>query len=252
MSGQARGAADLSGTSQGELTAGGYAEDRCALSWRLQVAGLYLPAFAVAFFAVSLLTGMPAVTWTALAVLFLTTAWWAAGGSWIRYLWPTGIRIDADGVRIGGVGWAERHRGQVRTRTAIVPRQCSQVFACPWSGVLSIGVTGDDQVLKAARRQACRGRKPTPLGNLAVPSMRAALVLRVDTDRAQVPAIRAASGIGWYAAAADGYHQPLWVVPTRRPARLREALAMLPPAAAVLGDPRAEFGDGPSARWPQD
>jgi len=41
---------------------------------------------------------------------------------------------------------------------------------------------------------AYHGRKPTPLGNLAAPFMRAALVIVVEREHADLPEIRAARG----------------------------------------------------------
>ena len=63
--------------------------------------------------------------------------------------------------------------------------------------MLSIGVTRDRALLKLMNRRAYRGRKLTPLGNLAVPFMRAALVIWVDEAEARIPDIRPASGPMW-------------------------------------------------------
>ena len=71
-------------------------------------------------------------------------------------------------------------------------------------------------------------RKLTPLGNLAVPFMRAALVITVDTAQASVPEIRPATSLLWVNFPEPGYQQPIWISPTRRPAQLRRALAALP------------------------
>jgi hypothetical protein len=216
-----------------------YAENRCAVTWMIMVVGLYAPAVAISLVVAALIAGNQAFFWIALAILMIAVAAWVAGsGDWVRYAWPTGIRMDAAGVRIGGVRWAEKHPGRVRTRKAIVPRQYSQVFSCPWGSVLGIGVTTDRDLLRKLNRQAYRGRKLTPLGNLAVPFMRAALVIWVDEARAQVPEIRPATGLLWFNYAEGGYHQPVWVVPTRRPAEVARALPALPVPAAAIRDPR--------------
>ena len=229
----------------------GYAEDRCALDWLLLTSGIYAPVLAIGLFAAALAAGIVALNWVAIAIVFLTAAWWAAGGSWLRYVWPTGIRLTASGVRIGGLEWAERHPGQARTGQAIVPRQYSQVFSCPWSGVLGIGVTTDHHVLSAMKRQAYRGRRLTPLGNLATPFMRAALVIWIDQDQAQLPDIRPARSHAWSNCSAPGFHQPIWVVPTRRPAELTGALSLLPLPAGAVRDPAEMTGEGsPVADWP--
>ncbi len=228
-----------SGSVQGREVQSSYAEDRCALTWPLLTAGLYGPVLAIALFVVALAVRVPVFYWTALALLGLAvTAWVTGGGSFLQYFWPLGIRLDQDGVRIGGVRWAERHPGQVRTGTAIVPKQYSQVFSVPWDGVLSIGLTSERDLLKIMRRRAYRGRKLTPLGNLATPFMRAALVIWADEAKAQMPKIRPATGALWFSFPEPGYHQPVWVVPTRHPARLATALSVLPLPSGLVRDPR--------------
>ena len=136
----------------------------------------------------------------------------------------------------------------MRERSAIVPRQYSQVFSYPWEGVVRVGVITDRAGLKVMNRHAYRGRKPTPLGNLAVPFMRAALVTLVGEDQAHTPRIRPATGILWSGGPAGGYYaegfrQPLWVVPTRHPKALEAALGPLAPTADRIRGPRdLEFG----------
>ncbi|HET9897339.1 MAG TPA: hypothetical protein VFQ44_20595 [Streptosporangiaceae bacterium] len=229
----------------------GYAENRSALRWPLLTAGLYAPVLGLVSFTGSLMSASPALIWLALGVLFAAVAIWIFGsGMWLRYLWPTGIRLDSDGLRIGGVSWAERHEGRARRRAALVPWQCSQVFSCPWTGVLSIGVTTDPSAVKIMKRYAHRGRKPTPLGNLAAPYMRAALVIWVDESQARTPRIRPATSMWWSNRAGEGYHQPLWIVPTRHPAALSEALGQAPLTSARRQDPRELFRfDPPVAQW---
>ena len=188
----------------------GYAEDRSALTWPLLTTGLYAPVLAIALFIAALAVQAPALYWPAFGFLLVAvTAWIVTSGSFLQYFWPMGIRLNADGLRIGGVRWAEGHRDQSRASKAIVPKQYSQVFSCRWSGVLAIGVTTDRALLKIMKRNAYRGRKLTPLGNLAVPFMRAALVIWVDQAQAKLPAIRPASGPLWYNFPEPGYHQPL-------------------------------------------
>jgi hypothetical protein len=43
----------------------------------------------------------------------------------LPYEWPLGMRLDPDGLRIGGVQWAERHPGR-RWRKATVPHHYGQ------------------------------------------------------------------------------------------------------------------------------
>jgi hypothetical protein len=241
------GKARAAGAAGAADSAAGYAEDHCALDAPLLATGIYVPVLAIAFFAAALVAQIPALSWAAIGIVFLTAAWWAAGGgSWLRYVWPAGIRLDQTGVRIGGVSWAERHPGQVRKRMAIVPRQYSQVFSCPWIGVRSIGVTTDREAIRTMKQHAYRGRRPTPLGNLAAPYMRAALVIWIDQDQAQLPAIRPATNMVWSNYPAPGFHQPIWVVPTRRPGQLAAALALLPLPSGTVRDPRDLFSDDDS------
>jgi hypothetical protein len=228
----------------------GYQENHVALRWPLLTFGLYAPAAALALLIAGIAVGQPAFFWVTLGVLMASVIAWGAGGQWLPYVWPTAIRLDADGVRLGGLRWADRHPGRTRARTAVVPRQHSQVFACPWDAVLSIGVTTDRAALTAMRKHAHRGLQPTPLGDLAVPFMRAALVVRVDLSRARVPAIRAAGGPLWRSYNAPGFDQPVWVVPTRHPERLSQALAIVPLPSGVVRDPGPDFtGPDPVPDW---
>jgi hypothetical protein len=217
-----------------------YAEDHCALRWPFLAAGLYVP---LAVLALAVLAGvLPKLEliWVLLLLFVgipLATVW-AARGQLLPYAWPAGIRLDADGVRIGGVRWAEKHPGRAR-RKPTVPHQYGQVFSCPWDGVQRIGVTRNHEAIKVMIRHAYYGRKPTPLGNLAVPFMRAALVIWVEQEHAAVPEIRPARGplsVNW---SSPGYHQPIWVIPTRHPGQLETALATLPLPAGTIGDPYA-------------
>ena len=246
--------AKVAGTASGDPSdslATSYTEDQCALDLPLLTSGIYAPVLAIGLFAAALAAGITALSWVAIAIVFVTAAWWAAGGVWLHYVWPTGMRLNESGVRIGGLRWAERHPGQVRTSQAIVPRQYSQVFSCPWNGVLGIGVTTDHEVLRAMKRHAYRGRRPTPLGNLATPFMRAALVIWVDEDQAHFPEIRPARSAAWSNRSAPGFHQPIWVVPTRRPGELTRALPLLPLPAGTVRDPGEITGEGsPVADWP--
>lgn len=242
-----RGASGMHGDGQ---PAASYAEDRCALNWPLLTAGVYAPVLAIALFVAVLATGASVLDWPSLAILILAAfAWMACGGVWLPYLRPTGIRLDMTGVRIGGVRWAQRHPGRVRQRTAIVPRQCSQVFGCPWNAVRGIGVTTDPAVIRVMKRNAYRGRRLTPLGNLATPFMRSALVIWVDMDRAQVPQIRQATNPLWSSNAQPGFNQPVWVVPTRHPSRLQAALAQLPLPSGALREVSGLVGPGSPAGW---
>ncbi len=220
-----------------------YAEDHCALNWRFLAAGLYAQAAAVAAFvaAVVLHSG---VSWALLALIFLLEFSWIAFGQVLPYTWPLSIRLDSGGLRIGGVRWEQRHPG--RTRKATVPHQYGQVFACRWDGVRRIGVTSDRKAIKTMVRRAAHGQRQTPLGNLAVPFMRAALVILVDPDQCTLPPITPARGLLSVNWSSPGFHQPLWVVPTRHPAELEAALATVPLPPGTAGGPCPGADGGPS------
>jgi hypothetical protein len=225
-------------TGSPDAPTGAYAENHCALRWPLMLTGLYAPVIALAVFALGLALQDGALYWPALAVLGLGFVAWSFRGELLPYVWPAGIRLDAGGVRIGGVRWAEKHPGRVR-RKATVPHQYGQVFSCSSDGVRRIGVTRNRQAIKVLIRHAYHGRKPTPLGNLAAPFMRAALVIQVDSEHAGLPEIRPARGplsVNW---SSPGYHQPIWVIPTRHPGKLETALATVPLPAGTVGDPYA-------------
>jgi hypothetical protein len=213
-----------------------YAEDHCALNWRLLAAGLGAPVAVIALFIVTLATPLSRAWVGPLLGIVALTGVWTVCGQMLPYVWPVGIRLDSEGLQIGGTRWAERHPGR-RRRKATVPHQYGQVFACSWDGVQHIGVTRNRKAIKVLVRGAAHGRRPTPLGNLAAPFMRAALVAWVEPDHAMLPRISPARGplsVNW---SSPGYRQPVWVAPTRRPAELEAALASVPLAPGTVSDP---------------
>jgi hypothetical protein len=223
-----------------------YVEDHCALNWRFLSAGLLAPAAEAAALitAITLYRGAP-VFWALLAVALILQFTWIARGQVLPYAWPAAMRLDSGGLQIGGVRWAERHPGRVRHR-ATVPRQYGQVFACTWDGVQRVGVTRDPTAIKTMIRHAAHGRRRTPLGNLAVPFMRAALVIIVDPAQCTLPHITPARGLLSANWSSPGFHQPLWIIPTRHPADLEAALAAVPLPAGTIGDPYPGAGGGSS------
>jgi len=152
-----------------------------------------------------------------------------------------GLRRAADRRRALGGRASWSHPAQ-----ATVPRQYGQVFACRWDGVQRIGVTRDRKAIKTSIRHATHGIRRTPLGNLAVPFMRAAVVIYVDREQSTLPDIKPARGLLSANWSSPGFHQPLWVVPTRHPAELEAALAALPLPPGTVGDPFPDSADQPS------
>lgn len=177
-------------------------------------------------------------------------------GSGIDGGWYTGIQVTPEGVAIGGIRFAERHSLKARRRRAVVPLQHSQVFSCPWDGIREIYVEEDRRRLRKAARRAVYGRGRTELGNLSVRWMRAALVVRVDLRVAALPEIRRTGYSIWSAIwfheepssiwsqmwfprqTGSGFHQELWIAPTRRPAELRAVLAEAAEAGLLRPDPQ--------------
>ena len=104
-----------------------YAEDQGALRWPLLAAGLAAPVIALACaVAAIVLQNVPL-----LVVCLLALAVWMVRGQLLPYVWPAGIRLADEGVRIGAVRWADEYPGRTHPRPT-VPHQWSQEFRCPW------------------------------------------------------------------------------------------------------------------------
>lgn len=209
-----------------------YAEEHSALRWPLLAAGLAAPVIALACAA----AGIVLQNWSFLVAFLLALAVWGVRGQLLPYVWPAGIRLDDRGAHIGAVRWADKHPGRTHPRPT-VPRQWSQEFSCPWPGVRRIGVVTDRRAIKTMIQHSYHGRKPTPLGNLATPFMRAALVIWVEPEQAALPDITPARGLMSANWSSPGFHQPLWVAPTRHPEQLRAALMNTPLPAGTIDNP---------------
>jgi hypothetical protein len=216
-----------------------YREDHCVLRCPMVVAGLIAPVAVIAIFVL----GVVLQSAVLLVVMLIPIIFWIARGQLLVHWWPIGIR-PRPGAAVGGVRWAERHPGK-RHRKASVLNQGYQVFSCPWDGVIWTWVETDSERLKGLRRGAAHGRRRTPLGNLSVPFMTAALVIRVDPSVATVPAIHPARSPLAVNYSSLGYQQDRWAVPTRHPDRLRKALASrpLPPGVVIAPTPLTRASD---------
>ncbi|HEX5116990.1 MAG TPA: hypothetical protein VFW65_17500 [Pseudonocardiaceae bacterium] len=147
--------------------------------------------------------------------------------------WPTGIRIDADGVRIGNV-----RRPDANRRHAPAPSfQAYRLFSVPWAGVLEMRVVRDPRELrafaKASRRASTKGVKARSgvavgfyLGMLTPPLMRAALVVEIDPEYATFPEFRTRQAVA-VATSQVGTRSRTWVAPTRRPDQLAEVVTAI-------------------------
>ena len=147
--------------------------------------------------------------------------------------WPTGIRIDADGVRIGNV----RHPDANRRHPPAPSFQAYRVFSVPWAGVLEMRVVRDRHELRAmtrtSRRASTSGVQARSgvavgfyLGMLTPPWMRAALVLEIDEEYATFPEFRTRQAAA-VATSQVGTRSRTWVAPTRRPDQLAEVVAAI-------------------------
>jgi hypothetical protein len=153
--------------------------------------------------------------------------------------WPTGIRIDASAISIGAVSSARAAR-----RTLTVNHQSCGLFTCPWPAVAGVRVVTDRAELDQMRTSprfftftnrwgGKAGMSHCNLGVLASPFMRAALVIDVDPLAVTAPQIRPAR---YYSNFKSGYFSrliqprlsPTWVVPTRHPEALSQALRAAP------------------------
>jgi hypothetical protein len=218
----------------------GYAEDHCALRWPLLAWGLYVPAALVAgAFALALTVS---AEWL-IAIAFIPGFALIPIGLLYRN-WPTAIRIDEYGIRIGAVG-SRRADG----RRPRVTHQNWGLFSCPWSGVSGLSVVTEPTRIRELRTSAefytlsNRWGRPSGmtgcmLGVLTAPFMRSALLIEINPFQATVPETRPASffpnALGRpFRTKLPGQHGATWLVPTRHPERLREAVINL--NAAGLG-----------------
>lgn len=156
-------------------------------------------------------------------------------GSLVRRCWPTGIRIDESGITIGAI-----RSPRAATRKPDVYSQAWGIYTCPWEAVRSARVTTDPAELRHFAKSAdyytltnrWGGKFDMTYCNIGVlssPSMRAALVAEIDPDMVTGTALQ--PGIGY-----EGYKRgkrdrvvpprmsATWIVPTRFPEALREAL----------------------------
>lgn len=217
-----------------------YAEDGCARRWPLLVLGVGMLALMVLFTVCGTVTGNEAFILPGAVAVSL---WVFTGSCQVFQYWPTGIRIDGDGIRIGGVRRAERG-AEARTPRRKPPApsfQCYQVFSVSWAGVRSITVATDRKQLRQLRKQSRRG--PTSgararmgqvvgfmLGMLVPPFTRAALVIDVDLECAHVPEFRTQQALV-VATSQVGTPSPTWVVPTRRPRQLQAVVDQITSSA---------------------
>ena len=180
-----------------------------------------------------------------LAIPLLFTTFLSTIGLMIRL--PLGIRMDAQGIRIGGVEAAETGRSRVRPRDKPIQgfTRAMHVYACDWEGVQRMKVLTDPTELKA---MAATITTKTPsgyhgvwwghLGYAAWAPGRfidrrtgAVLVIEVARERATFQPTRPAKGPVGAREAQRIYtgESMVWVIPTRDPHRLKAALVTAMP-----------------------
>lgn len=205
-----------------------YAEDRAALRPVFVTLGVGLPVIVVVCAALGAVTGQTGLIVPAAIALIL---WIFTNSMRVFVHWPTGIRIDKDGVRIGNV---RRSTPRQRRRPPSPSFQAYQVFATSWSGVLSMRVSVDRHELRRLRQQSrgastegARARGGVAigfyLGMLTPPFMRAALIVEVDPEYATFPEFRIQQALT-VAGSQVGTRSRTWVAPTRHPDRLAEVV----------------------------
>jgi hypothetical protein len=223
---------------------GAYVERRSAVQWPLVLTTLSCWAIFVA--SVVLITVVSVDFATPLGISLLCSLFYAI--ILLGRAWPVGIQADANGIHIGGISDAQRDTSPSDAKRIKLPHarwQHGQVFACPWSGVQRVEVVTNRAELRKYAKLGRIKRSPSivHLGILTVPFMRAALVVTVDLQIAEIPRFRAPDDRRYWFKTSDftrGNPSPIWVVPTRHPEELRNALTQLNAPGLVL---RHHHGD---------
>jgi hypothetical protein len=208
-----------------------YAEDHSAIRWPYYFHSLLWPLVLVVTVAAAAVTGNPNWAWP-IAVGIAGTL---LGTGFTSKMWPVGIRVGGDGIRIGGV----RGRPRPRKSPPWADYQRRQVLFCPWDAVRRAAVITDKPALRDARSLSRQG--VIRLGVLSAPFTRAALLIEVDPDRVVLPEFREQDidRPFWRPAhMAPVEVSAVWYVPTRHPDALRAALAQQAPSFGDRSDPR--------------
>lgn len=214
-----------------------YREAHSALNVRLLTCGLFVPvAIEVAFVVLGVVVNPAWFILMGLLPFFVPVMTYT--GLLYRN-WPTGIRIDEEGIRIGAVGSPRAAR-----RKPTINHQSWGLFTCPWQAAESMRVVTDRAELRELQRSpryftfnnrwgGKAAMSHCNIGVLASPFMRAALVIHIDPFGVASPGIRPAR---YYSNFKNGRFSRLippqlsstWIVPTRHPEALRRALQGVP------------------------
>lgn len=199
-----------------------YREDASGLTWRMWLALLAPPAVLVLLV---LLT--PVAVWsTAAGFLIALTVFVAVV---VYQCWVTGIRIEDGVLRIGGCRRVEDRGPQER---AVQPQsQFREVFSCPldaveWAQVIEPRDFDQYPSVVTGPGSAGRHRRLRAVGRLRTPLADAALVVKVDLSRAQLPRFKGRVVQTFYPESTSARYvaTDIWTVPTRHPEGLRQVL----------------------------
>ena len=217
-----------------------YAEDRCAWSGRRALRTFWLPGLLLVGIVVAAALGSLGA---ALIVLVFFLAFALLSTMAVLTRLPLGIRMDAQGIRIGGVQAAEQGRSRVRRRDKPIQgfTRAMHVYSCDWQGVQRIRVLTDPQELALMARGTGGPREASGIwwaflgaaawapGRFIDTRTGAALVFEVEIERASFQATRPPKN----SAAGDLIYNTIrtmtWVVPTRNPQAIKAALAAARP-----------------------
>jgi hypothetical protein len=212
-----------------------YHEGHSALNGRFLALALLGPAAGLAACVVLAVTVSPA--WAA-GIGVMAVVWLMLAGLLYRN-WPTGIRIDQSGISAGAVGSAAARR------TPTVNHQAWGRFTCPWPAALAVRVVTDPAQVRELRKSrqydtmnnrwaARRAMRHCNVGVLSSPWMQAALVIDIRPGAVTTPQVRPARFYGNYMGGSlsrllQPVPSPTWVIPTRHPDAVRQALGALGP-----------------------
>jgi hypothetical protein len=214
------------------VRAEGYEENHSAVTWPL------LGWFAIVPLAAEAAAAWAAFTLTQAAAGLMGVVLVAvmAGFSMIYRNWPTGVRIDQSGITVGAVKTPQR---DLKWRHPTVWHQAHGVYTCPWDSVHEVRVVTDRTELRRLARSPAYytftnrwGGKPAiahiNIGVLAAPFMRAALVAEIYPSGVEATGVRPGRA---YSSRYGSRKIPprmsdTWIVPTRHPEALQEALRL--------------------------
>jgi hypothetical protein len=209
----------------------GYEEPRSSLNPRFLGLFLILPVVGEA--ASIVLTVLVGGAFAALVGLFLVAI--LVGGGMVSRSWPAGIRVDSSGITIGAI---RSHQAATRTPTAW--RQAWGVYTCPWEAISTARVITDPATLRQLAKSPdyytltnrWGGKFDMTycnIGVLSAPFMRAALVAEIAPSQVTGSSVLPGTGYEGYKRGRRDRQVPprmsaIWIVPTRHPQALEEAL----------------------------